>query len=450
MHHPGTLEGNECLQQVGTPAFEQIDRQPAALGGQLLREGGASRVVHDESRAAADVLLGGQLHDARIVELAEHLRLGMEAGGGLVVAGDLEDPLVIARLAVHDKDADGGRARAQAPLVDEAAVAEFVAGFRVERIGFPFGAEQIRAHRLESLEEVADGRNPFCGTGVGGVEHELPQDRGDLWQFHRQVETAVAAQSVEQFASFRCRRLPAGEQVERKRTEPEHVHPGRIGGVHSLGSGEQPSLVAQAAGHEAQWSRGQAGHPSFRVGGQHTGGVPVGHLRLRAGLAVADHDRPWVEGAVHHAVPVRVVDDLGDLGERLELPLERHRAVVVREPQVQADVALGFREHQADAEFLVLDHVDGHLQAVVLEPRQQLVFVLHTARPGVLLRGRRPGLGQVEADTGGTFHVDVVEGGPILPALAVAERLIVDHPRADFALAARGEPDGGHQVADQQ
>ena len=141
---------------------------------------------------------------------------------------------------------------------------------------------------------------------------------------------------------------------------------------------------------------------------------------------------------MHHPMPVRVVDDLGDLGDELELLLEGKCGPVVGEPQVQPQFVLGLQEHQTDAEFLVLDDVNRHLQAVVLEPREQLVFVFDAACPGVFLRGGRAGFGQVEADTRLPLHVDVVERGPVLPAFAVAEGLFVDHPGAEFPLPARG------------
>lgn len=89
--------------------------------------------------------------------------------------------------------------------------------------------------------------------------------------------------------------------------------------------------------------------------------------------------------------------------------------------------------------------------SVVLETGQQLVIVFDAARPGVSLRGGGAGFWQVETDAGLPFHVDVVvERGPVLPAVTVAEMLFVDHTRSEFPLSARGEADGGHQATDQQ
>ena len=65
--------------------------------------------------------------------------------------------------------------------------------------------------------------------------------------------------------------------------------------------------------------------------------------------------------------------------------------------------------------------------------------------------GGRGGLAHgVEADAGVAFGVDVVEGRPVLPALAVGEGLLVDDPGADLALAARSQADLLHQLGDQQ
>ena len=56
----------------------------------------------------------------------------------------------------------------------------------------------------------------------------------------------------------------------------------------------------------------------------------------------------------------------------------------------------------------------------------------------------------VEADACVAFGVDVVERRPVLPAVAVGERVLVDHPGTDFALAPGHQADRLHQFGEQE
>ena len=81
--------------------------------------------------------------------------------------------------------------------------------------------------------------------------------------------------------------------------------------------------------------------------------------------AFADGDRAGVEAAVHHPVAVGVVDDLGDVGDELQLVFEGQGVLVLGQPEVQRGVALGLGEDQADAQLRLVDQILGDLQAVV-------------------------------------------------------------------------------------
>ena len=66
-------------------------------------------------------------------------------------------------------------------------------------------------------------------------------------------------------------------------------------------------------------------------------------------------------------------------------------------------------------------------------------------RPG---RGGGPGRGDEEPDPGPVGGRDAVEGRPVLPAVALPERLLVDDPGTGLALAPLHDPDPGHQGGD--
>ena len=59
-----------------------------------------------------------------------------------------------------------------------------------------------------------------------------------------------------------------------------------------------------------------------------------------------------------------------------------------------------------------------------------------------------PGERDEEPDPGPVGGRDAVEGRPVLPAVALPERFLVDDPRAGLALAALHDPDPGHQGSD--
>ena len=441
------FQGHQRGQQVGAPALQDVDGQPAAVV-EFLGQGGAPGVTQKQRGAATHLEAVVEGDDAAFVlQLAEHLRLGVQPFGRLGVLGDLEDAFGVADLFVVDEDADGGGPGAQLLLVDEAAV-EDVGRQRVEGVGAGALVEDLLAGLAEFVEEGADVGDPLGGAGIGGVEYQLPEFCTDLRHLGGEVQAAVSAQPVDELTAFGGRRL-AAEDVERKRAEAEDVDARRVGGSMAFRGGEELRGVAGAGRHQAERSRGQPADGGVRVGGQHAGAVPVGDLREQLRAAFADGDGARVEGAVHDSVAVGVVHDVGDIADEVELAFQRKRGLVVGQPQVERDVTLGLREHQADAQFGLVDDVLGYLQAVEAQSGEQVVFGGDGAVAGVLVGGRGALAGEVEADAGVAFGVDVVECRPVLPAVAVGQRLLVDDPRADLALPAGCQSDGLHEAGDE-
>ena len=158
-------------------------------------------------------------------------------------------------------------------------------------------------------------------------------------------------------------------------------------------------------------------------------------------------DRVRGQPAVHDPVPVRVRHRLGDLPQQPQLRFRGNAARVVGLPQVEPLEPVIDRVHQADAE-LAVDDVPRAQQPVVRQPRHDPELVLgDLADLGPFGRGRAR-RGDQEPDPAPVGGGHPVEGRPVLPAVTLAERLLVDHPRARFPLAPLDDPDPLHQRGD--
>ena len=100
---------------------------------------------------------------------------------------------------------------------------------------------------------------------------------------------------------------------------------------------------------------------------------------------------------------------------------------------------------QADTE-LGLDEVAGTQQAVMLEPGHDPELVLgDRARGGLVLLGGRRGRTRNRIRARSCWTTRCV-GEPVLPALAVVDRLVLDHPGAGLALPALHQADAARSA----
>ena len=56
----------------------------------------------------------------------------------------------------------------------------------------------------------------------------------------------------------------------------------------------------------------------------------------------------------------------------------------------------------------------------------------------------------VEVDAGMALAVDMVERRPVLPALTIGERMLIENPRPHLTLPPRDQADRLHQIGEQQ
>ena len=114
---------------------------------------------------------------------------------------------------------------------------------------------------------------------------------------------------------------------------------------------------------------------------------------------------------MHHPVAVGVVDDLGDVGDELQLVFEGQGILVLGQPQIQRGVALGLGEGQADAQLRLVDQILGDLQAVVAQPRQQMELAGDRLLSGLAVGGRGGLAHGVEAqDPAVVLELDQIQG----------------------------------------
>ena len=231
--------------------------------------------------------------------------------------------------------------------------------------------------------------------------------------------------------------------LERLGQPPVHVHGTR--------AHHRARLVSRRAGaisgaHQA--GDPAAGQPGQRRSRHRARALPVPdqdpHPALRQG---ADRDGMRRQPAVHHSVPVRVRDRLGDLAQQFELCFCRHAARMVGQPQVEPLEPVIERVHQADAEFAV-HHVPRAQQPLVRQPRHDPVFMLGDLPDLGPRGGRRTRRSDQEADPAPVGGGHPVERRPVLPAVTFPERILVDHPGAGLTLPALDDSDPRHQRGD--
>ena len=365
---------------------------------------------------------------------------------------------------VRDQQADRGGPRAEAALQPEPAVDDRP-GRGIQRVDDVLGRPGQGPFGLgQPLQERPDVRQPLAHRRPGGLQHQRAHRRRHLRQVRRQVEPVVPVQPLAQRRAV-GRGRTAGQHVVGQGAEREHVEPDPVGipVPHALGGlerlGQPPVHVHRARPHRrarlaaAVGRAHQAGHPAARQPGRRrprdrARAAPVTHQHPQLAVGRPVHpDRVRRQPAVHDPVPVRVRHRLGHLPQQPQLRFRGNAARVVGQPQVEPLEPFVQRVDQADAE-LAVDHVPRAQQPVVRQPRHDPVLVLgDLADPGPLGR-RRARRRDQEPDPAPVGRGHPVERRPVLPAVALAERLLVDHPRARLALAALHDPDPLHQRGD--
>ena len=326
------------------------------------------------------------------------------------------------------------------------------------------GPARARSASASRSTKDADVRQPLAHRGPGGLQHERAHRRRHLRQIRGQVEPVVPVQPVAQRRPVRRGRT-AGQHVVGQRAEREHVQPDPVSVAvpHALGSlerlGQPPVHVHRTGAHHrarraaAVGRAHQPGDPAARQPGRRRArerarAAPVTHQdpQLTVGRPVHP-DRVRRQPAVHDPVPVRVRHRLGDLPQQPKLRFRGNAARVVGLPQVEPLEPVIDRVHQADAE-LAVDDVPRAQQPVVRQPRHDPELVLgDLADLGPFGRGRT-WRGDQEPDPAPVGGGHPVERRPVLPAVTLAERLLVDHPRARLPLAPLDDPDPLHQRGD--
>ena len=129
---PGPVQGDQRLQQVGAPPFQQVQGQPLAAAQHLAQRLVAGALQHQGLPAADVERAFDQPHQPRAGQPGQHLGLVGDPRGRGVVDRDLEHPGgVRARVGdsqVGDQQADGGGPGAEAAFEPEPAVDDRAGG----------------------------------------------------------------------------------------------------------------------------------------------------------------------------------------------------------------------------------------------------------------------------------------------------------------------------------
>ena len=462
------VQRDQRLEQVGAPPLQQVQGQPLAAAQHLAQRLLAGALQHQGLPAAHVQRALDQPHEPRVVQPGQHPGLAGDPARRRVVHRDLEHPggvrAGVGHRQVRDQQADGGGPRAEAALQPEPAVDDR-AGRRLQRVHHVLDRPGQGTFRVgQPLEEGPDVGQPLAHRGPGGLQHERAHRRRHLRQVRGQVEPVVPVQPVAQRRAVRRGRA-AGQHVVGQRAEREHVQPDPVGVAvpHALGGLErlgQPPVHVHRTGthHRARRAAAvgrahQPGDPAARQPGRRRArerarAPPVTHQDPQLAVGRPVHpDRVRRQPAVHDPVPVRVRHRLGDLPQQPQLRFRGNAARVVGLPQVEPLEPVVDRVHQADAE-LAVDDVPRAQQPVVRQPRHDPELVLgDLADLGPLGRGRAR-RGDQEPDPAPVGGGHPVERRPVLPAVTLAERLLVDHPRARLPLAPLDDPDPLHQRGD--
>ena len=204
------------------------------------------------------------------------------------------------------------------------------------------------------------------------------------------------------------------------RTESEHVDLDAVhlAQPHTLRCLVDPTGRGVGTVHEVEDRGHQGGYQPRSWAGRGptgtAGGLPVGHHDLdRTVGAVQDEHRRRGQVAVYDTMPVGVADCFAELAQQVELGGEWDALRMVSEPEVEA-AELVLADLPASA--LVIDRGAGRAHQ---EPD-----------PRVLLPGHP------------------VVGGPVLPAVALVEGLVVDHPRTIMEYMFFGLPVVGYELTE--
>jgi hypothetical protein len=133
---------------------------------------------------------------------------------------------------------------------------------------------------------------------------------------------------------------------------------------------------------------------------------------------------------------VGVADCFADLAQQVELGGEWDALQMVCEPEVEAAELGTQRVDQADAE-LGPDQISRPQDAVVVEGLDSAELVLADLPASALVIDRGAGRAHQEPDPRVLLPGHPVVGGPVLPAVALVEGLVVDDPRTGLAAPMR-------------
>ena len=446
----GVVEDDEGLQQVGAPAVEEIEGESlsvAEVGGEGLATGGGQ----EEGTAAGDLQRTlDELDDAWAVDLAQGAGLVLEAAGGGVVDGHLEDALgAVVEAEVLDQQADGGGAGAQAALQLEPA-AEEGAGAGVEGVGRLL-LRGAGGGGVEGAEEGCHVGEAVGDLRVGGLEDGVAEGGRHLGELDGDVESALLAEAGGEVRAVAGGELAAGDEVERERAEGEDVEAEAVRGANldALGGGERGARPTVGQRDLAGEDVGQLGDAA---GGLGVGGLvgaadalPVADLHLEAAVAVGvDEDGARVEAAVDDVLAVGVGERFGDLADEGELVVETEGGSA-GEPEVEALPGGVVGVDEAGAEVGV-DQILGAEDGVVAEVLHDAHLVLGDATDasaGLVGRTLRDG---AEADAAAGLE-ELVGAEPVLPTRAVVDGLGVEDEAACLALVG-AQPDELHHSDD--
>jgi len=152
---------------------------------------------------------------------------------------------------------------------------------------------------------------------------------------------------------------------------------------------------------------------------------------------------------VDDLVAVGILDCLADLSDDRQLCGQGGAGGLAGQPQVESLPRVVVVVDQADTE-VGLDKVSWPQESVVLKARHDSELMLRElANPCALAVGCAGG-GDLEADPCLLLLGHLVGRQPVLPAVALGDGLLLDHPRAGLPLTALDEADPRHQVNEDQ
>ena len=451
----GPVQGDQRLQQVGAPPFQQVQGQPLAAAQHLAQRLLAGALQHQGLPAADVERAFDQPHQPRAGQPGEHPGLVGDPRGRGVVDRDLEHPGgVRARVGdsqVGDQQADGGGPGAEAALEPEPAVDDRAGGC-LQRVDDLLGRACHGPLRVgQPFQEGPNVRQSLAHRGPGRLQHQRPDCGGHLRQVSRQVQAAVPVQPLAKGRTVRSGRA-AGQHVVGQGAEREHVQadPVRVAVPHAFGCleslGQPPVHVhGTRAHHRARLVSRRAG----AIGGAHQAGDPAagqpGQRRSAPPCPRSASPRPGPAprppaggGPRRHAASAR--------GAR---PGSRARTRPPRRPGAAAKAAsaadklpawsASHRSSRWNRSSSGYTRPTPSSLSTMSRGRSSRSFASRdmiryscsaTCRILARVGGRRARRGDQEPDPAPVGGGHPVERRPVLPAVALPERLLVDHPGA--------------------